>query len=313
MAKPTREDVSLIAYEIYPQSEMSLTPSPFSRDWMDQTYKRFAYRCLPLTLANQAGWVINCPVSFSARWNGGPLAEDTVIAFDDIYDSRISSLFGHGTVTFNIPYLFRTPEGINLWVKGPTNWPKDGVQALEGFVETDWTSASFTMNWKLTRPDNVVRFERGEPICMVLPYPRGLLESCLPKCVPLSENKELEQAYRRWSAEREEFQQRVAARDVDAIEVGWQKNYFQGRDPGGDPFAGHQTRLSLRPFERDGEKIVGQIFQPASNPRPAPQLHTAIQRHQAGDFAGARALYAQILETDGDHADALHLLGVVCQ
>ncbi len=33
-------------------------------------------------------------------------------------------------------------------------------------VETDWTAASFTMNWKLTRVGQIVRFERGEPICI---------------------------------------------------------------------------------------------------------------------------------------------------
>jgi len=45
----------------------------------------------------------------------------------------------------------RTPAGVNLWVKGPANMVKNGVQALEGMVETDWTAASLTMNWKLTR------------------------------------------------------------------------------------------------------------------------------------------------------------------
>ncbi len=179
------------------------------------------------------------------------------------------------------------------------------------------------MNWKLTRPDNTVRFQRGEPICMVLPYPRGLLESCEPKCVPLSENQELEQAYRRWSAERDEFQERVAAGDLEAIEVGWQKDYFQGRDPGSEPVAGHQTRLSLRPFERDGEKITGEVVQPGTvgvqplgaeeRLKPGLQLmRRAVELHQAGDFAGARALYEEIVEIDKTHADAWHLLGVAC-
>ena len=102
-------------------------------------------------------------------------------------------------ITFNLPFLFRTPRDINLWVKGPTNWPKDGVTALEGLVESDWTSASFTMNWKITRPNQLVRFERGEPICMVLPYPRHYLERFEPAQLPLAADKDVHDAYVQWS------------------------------------------------------------------------------------------------------------------
>jgi len=218
----------IMAFEIYQQTDMPLTPAPIDRQWMDDTQQRFAYRCPPLTLANQAGWVIGNPTGFAVYWNGGPRVEDVLLRFDDQRDEkRISSLFGHGTVTFNMPYLFRTPENINLWVKGPTNSPKDGVHPLEGIVETDWTAASFTMNWKLTRPNHVVCFEVGEPICMVVPSPRGLLDSLLPLKQPLDSDAEVSQAYRRWSADRDEFHRRVAAGDKEAIERGWQKDYFQ--------------------------------------------------------------------------------------
>ena len=40
-------------------------------------------------------------------------------------------------------------------------------------------------------------------------------------------------------------------------------------------------------------------------------LHRAVQRHQAGDFAAAGVLYEQILAAEPEHADALHLLGLV--
>lgn len=243
-------DKSIIAYEIYRQSDMPLIPAPKTRQWMDDTQQRYAYRCLPMALANQAGWVIGNPSSFCARWNGGPRVEDTVLAFDGPQpDDRISSLFGHGTITFNLPYLMRTPPGVNLWVKGPSNWPRDGIQALEGIVETDWTAASFTMNWKLTRPQHLVRFERGEPICMILPYPRGLLDELVPHKEPLDNNPELAAGYRRWSADRDEFQRQMLSGNQEVLERGWQKDYFQGRDPGAERVGTHQTKLNVRPFE----------------------------------------------------------------
>ncbi|MBC8350975.1 MAG: hypothetical protein H8E66_03255 [Planctomycetes bacterium] len=241
---------AIIAYEIYTQTDMPLIPAPKTRRWMDDTQQRFAYRCLPLALANQAGWLICNPSSFCVRWNGGPHVRDTTLVFDDAQpDDRISSLFGHGTITFNLPYLIRTPQDVNLWVKGPSNWPRDGIQALEGIVETDWTSASFTMNWKLTRADHLVRFERGEPICMIVPYPRGLLDELTPRMEKLQCNPELAESYRRWSDDRDEFHRQMAAGNREVLERGWQKDYFQGRDPGSERVDDHQTKLPVCPFE----------------------------------------------------------------
>ncbi len=246
------ESLSIIAYEIYPQVDMPVAPAPINRTWMDNTASRFAYRCLPLTLANQAGWIIRNPSSFTVRWNGASGSDSTAIVFDDDRpDERISSLFGHGTITFHLPFLFRTPSQINLWVKGPSNWPKHGVQALEGIVETDWTSASFTMNWKLTSPGNLVRFERGEPICMIVPYPRQFIDRFEPVVCPLSSDAELEASYQKWRDGRNELHRLVQEGDAESLHQGWQKDYFQGRDPGQDRFGSHQTRLAVRPFKRE--------------------------------------------------------------
>jgi hypothetical protein len=93
---------------------MPLVPAPAARDWMDTSAQRFAYRCLPLVMANQSGWLIQNPTSFTASWNGGMGREDVIIEFDVTADPRILSNFGCGVLTFSLPYLFRTPHGINL-------------------------------------------------------------------------------------------------------------------------------------------------------------------------------------------------------
>jgi hypothetical protein len=58
--------------------------------------------------------------------------------------------------------------------------PKDGIAALEGLLETDWTVATFAMNWKFTRPGHAMRFEAGEPIAMIVAMRRGELEKFRP-------------------------------------------------------------------------------------------------------------------------------------
>ena len=174
-------DNQFIAYQIYDHVTVGIQPAPVDRDWMDAAHQRHPYRCLPLNIANQNGWLLTSPTSFSVYWYGGQAPSDLEVRFDGPPDAGISSHFGSAVVTFSVPYLFRTPPGINLWAKGPANWFKDGIQPLEGVIETDWASSTFTMNWKLTRPFEWVRFEKGEPFCMLVPIPRGLAEGLVPR------------------------------------------------------------------------------------------------------------------------------------
>ncbi|MCI0461726.1 MAG: DUF6065 family protein [Gemmataceae bacterium] len=268
------DDNRFYAYEIYSSMDMPVTPGPVDRLWMDESHLRAAYRCLPLTIANQAGWLIPSPVSFSAVWDGSQIQEGVRLTFDapgrapavdpfgvnvvsfDVFtapvhtDNRVSSHFGNGIITFSFPYLFRTPRGINLWVKGPSNYFKDGAAPLEGIVETDWLPATFTMNWRLTRPGLPVRFERGEPICMLVPVPRGLVESLDPVYVPLASEPELERAYREWEKSRSAFNADLRAQGSGAQQRGWQRDYTKGVTVTGQRADQHQTRLQLKEFRR---------------------------------------------------------------
>lgn len=202
-----------------------------------------------MLLANQFGWTLGSPCSFTASWTGGNTPDDVVLVFDELPPERmVSSLFGHGILTFNTPCVFRTPAGINLWVKGPSNAPRDGICPLEGVVESDWLSATFTMNWKFTRPNHLIRFERGEPFCMIVPMPRNLIESLDAVIVPITEDSKVHDAFVAWSQDRNRFHDRIAAGEEEAVRMGWQKDYFQGKDPGIESFPEHQTKLLVKPF-----------------------------------------------------------------
>ena len=247
------DPLPFVAYQIHDTpTRMTLTPAPIEREWMEAASQRFPYRCLPLNIANQNGWVVGCPVAFRAYWYGGPNPADVEVRFDGPPDASVLSHFGAGTITFSLPWLFRTPPGVNLWAKGPANWIKDGVQPLEGVIETDWASSTFTMNWKLTRPNEWVRFDRGEPFCMLVPVPRGFAEGLVPRVEPLTGNAELHEAYKKWEASRSGFLKGLQTNDPEAVKQGWQKDYFQGKTDEGGTFAGHQTRLRIKEFEAGG-------------------------------------------------------------
>lgn len=232
--------LKIVAFERYGPVEPALFPAPPRRRWMDESAGRFAYRCLPLVMANQAGWLVRNPITFSLMWNGGPAATDIQIlvpqgqhGFSTAFgpESVVESHFGEGVITFQLPYLFRTSAGYNLWVKGPANLVKDGIQALEGLVETDWTPAPFTMNWKLTRPYETVTFYEGEPICQLVPYPRGLIERFEPEVRDLADEPELASSYFDWHAKRGEFLVDRGVPGSEANRKDWQKDYYRGQFP----------------------------------------------------------------------------------
>jgi len=216
---------------------------------MDATSNRFANRCLPLRIANQAGWFVLNSHPLRVTWNGGNDRSDLEIEpLDGETSHPASSHFGSGILTFNLPFLFRTPKGYNLQVRGPVNWPKDGVYPLEGVVETDWALSTFTMNWKLTRAELPVVFEVGEPICMIVPQRRGELEAFGPEIRELDEEPETASAYREWAEGRERFNRDLKVPGSDAVKQGWQKHYVRGTTLRGIRAEGHQTKLRLQDF-----------------------------------------------------------------
>jgi hypothetical protein len=227
-----------------------IVPASRWRDWMNATPDRMANRCLPLLMANQSGWVLLSPAPFTATWDGGDFPASLEIAYppETPEKARIAvSHFGHGIVTFRIQDLIQTPPGWNLMVRGPTNTPKDGVAALDGLVETDWSAAPFTMNWKLTRPGSV-RFELDEPFCQILPQRRGELERFRPRLRRLDAFPELARRARAWSAARAV----VALGKRSSQEAGderwtryWMEDYFKGKSPTGESSDEHQTVLRL--------------------------------------------------------------------
>jgi hypothetical protein len=117
---------------------------------MNETAGRSANRCLPLLMANEAGWVLKNPAAFTATWDGSDARDAIRVEYDDACPANqrlASSHFGSGVLTFAVPYLFRTLPGFNLLVRGPANWPKDGVCALDGLVETDWARRLAARVW----------------------------------------------------------------------------------------------------------------------------------------------------------------------
>jgi hypothetical protein len=247
---PSTTDLTLTAYRVSLAPRMRLVPASSSRTWMLATSHRFANRCLPLLMANQSGWFVLNSHPLSVTWTGG----------DDIASVQVEYLggsppypalshFGYGLLTWSFPYLFQTSPGYNLLVRGPANWPKDGAYPLEGIVETDWSVATFTMNWKLTRPNQPVTFEANEPICMLVPQQRGELEAFRPEIRDIGDEPEMRRRYEQWSQSRARFLEDLKVPGSEAVKRGWQGDYFRGRPHDGLRAPEHQTKRKLQDFD----------------------------------------------------------------
>jgi hypothetical protein len=226
---------------------------------MNETHERWANRCLPLLVANEHGWVLLNSYPFVATWAGGDDRASLKIEFSGEEvppQPRPESHFGYGIVTWTIPYLFHTSPGYNLLVRGPANWPKDGAHALEGLVETDWSLATFTMNWKITRPNHPVSFDEDEPYCMIVPQRRGELRSFRPRIRDLGREPEIREAVDRYADSRHELSVgkflAEHSLEFESRTLAWEQDYFRGLRPDGTPAEEHEKHLRLPDFEQEG-------------------------------------------------------------
>ena len=243
-------DNTIIAYVI-PGVEKDVSkiirPCRPARNWMDNTPGQYAYRCIPLSCANTMGWEILNPVDVELSWTG----------FDDGDEIQVKSErdpfapaphFGSGTVTWYLPFLFRTPPGYGMMVTGPANQDKQHIIPLDAFVRTDWVPFPFTMNWRITTPKKAVRFAAGEPICRLLPYPLELLNEMNIELHDMQEDPAFVQKVKGWEQQRQVDYENQKKAEQEWVEQGkkprmkdmWNSQYARGRGSD-DASIEHQT------------------------------------------------------------------------
>jgi len=255
-------DRRLIAYTL-DRPLPPIQPAPVRRDWMDASPQGFAYRCLPLTIANSHGWVVLAESTSDAVWNGGDQPGDIAIKQVGGPGAAPLSHFGAGILTFHVDALIRTPPGMNLWVSGPPNAVKDGIAPLSGVVETDWAPMTFTMNWRFTRPFHSVRFTAGEAICFFFPVPRDIVAGMQPETRPLAEDPALQAAHHGWRQARNGFNAGLKQPGSPEQAQGWQRHYHRGRAPvGGGAVHGHATKSQARPFPPPAPAVTREASPP---------------------------------------------------
>jgi hypothetical protein len=208
------------------------------RDWFSPHF----YRCLPLTIGNQYGFIITNEFDFSFVWNGENSLDAVTFEFNEGIEEldkkhcRIESRFGHGIITISPPFFLKTPTGVNLMTMNPPNHIVPNITVMTGVVESDNLSYPFTFNLKVQIPNIKVFIPAGTPLAGFIPIPRYYADSFSLKIAEdvFEENKIIEQlqTFVDTATHREEIESNLAD--------GVGKLYMKGQDVYGNKFLDHQ-------------------------------------------------------------------------
>ena len=250
----------LIAYRLE-ENGSPIVPASKLRDWMEEFPTRTPYKCLPILMANQSGWLLLNPVDFVVHWDGTMDKNSALkIAYLEPPQTKVAPIishFGNGILSWLIPYVFRTSPGWNLLVRGPANHIKRGIVPFEGLVETDWSPMTFTMNWQIVEPNHLISFKKGEPFCMIVPQRRNELEQFETEVIDYQQAPDSE-AMDNWTKSRGNFlaHHYGGHNQETAVELmPWQGTYFRGQTtpdtPDAPTFPEHQLKRDLKPFSEE--------------------------------------------------------------
>jgi hypothetical protein len=143
------------------------------RDW----FSPHAYYCLPLTVANQHGFLVKSVRDFDIIWNGSD--DDVTITFineENADKQTIKTGFRSGIVTIQNRFALKTSKGISLMTMQPPNLFIPGAIAMAGVIECDNIRRDFTFNLKVTVPNLLIKVRKGDPLASFMPIQRHFID-----------------------------------------------------------------------------------------------------------------------------------------
>ena len=218
------------------ETVFDVVPLSVKRDWMSESRDNFAYKCLPLNIANQYGWVVLSPVDFTVTKTSGKSPEDISIHIDGAgFDKKFMSYFGESVLTLHLDFVVRTPKNYSLYVRGVPNWQKPGITPLDAVVEADWLPFTFTYNFRIDAP-GTYSFIKGEPLFSFFPLERNSAENFTIKESFIEDDAEFFKDF-------EEFKQHSKDRALDDF---YHRLYFKGKSPSKSfEIENHTTKLKF--------------------------------------------------------------------
>jgi hypothetical protein len=206
------------------------------RDWFNSHF----YYCLPLTIANQYGFVIESLRDFEVVWSGGDKDVEITFLNDDNNNKQvIKNGFGSGIITVQNMFSLKTPPGINVMTIQPPNMFITGCASMAGVIETDQIKRDFTFNIKVTVPNLKITVKKGDPLGAFIPIQRYFVDKFDVKLVSDIFDRELhvnevEESNNLGKERLKEDQQKPHSAG---------RRYFRGINFDGTKYADHQKKV----------------------------------------------------------------------
>jgi hypothetical protein len=164
------------------QNPPEIRQSRLKRDWMDGTYNKHAYKCLPLGAANVQGWEMVLQQEVVVQWDGGNtvprvLSGETMThtVNGQEYERAVVIPSIIGILSFATGWSMGTPPGYSTGISGSPNYFVDGAVPLTASIPTHWWPDEWNMNWKITVENTPVTFPKGMPFMFFQVYEESLL------------------------------------------------------------------------------------------------------------------------------------------
>jgi hypothetical protein len=215
-----------------------LEKPPKKREWFTPHF----YRCLPLTIGNQYGFVVKSEFDFAFTWDGGNEKESILFDFFEDLEKinqkypRIETHFGSGIITINPPYILKTPPGVNLMTMNPPNYIIPNITVMTGVVEADNLRRGFTFNLKIQIPNIKVFVPAGTPLAAAVPIPRYYGDSFELKLAEDIFSEDVIDEELQATQDVEVYRKEVEP----GLPNGVGRQYFKGEDIYGNKFPDHQ-------------------------------------------------------------------------
>jgi len=200
------------------------------RDWFTSHF----YYCLPLSVGNQYGFMVQSARDFDVVWYGGLLPAVITFKDDEEFPKQfITNGFGSGIITIQNHFALKTPPGINLMTIQPPNMFIEGCVAMTGVIETDNIRRDFTFNLKVTIPNYTISVKKGDPLGAFIPVPRYFVEGFN---LELIQDKDL---HENEVAESSALGKERSTDDLDKPHMAGRR-YFKGVHLDDSPYPDHQ-------------------------------------------------------------------------
>lgn len=160
-------------------SAPEIRQSRMKRDWMDNTYNKHAYRCLPLSSANVNGWEIILEKEVRVIWDGYnciPKILNKDSNGTTLYnnDRIIATCNKVGMVDFGLSWIFKTDPGYETWLMGSPNYFIEGASPLSAILPSSWWPDEAQFNWRIDKEGQEVVFPEGMPFAFFFVYKNEL-------------------------------------------------------------------------------------------------------------------------------------------